>query len=462
MIEKIKKNSIYVFPLVLLVWGIIFSQLLIPWQTPDERNHLWFIGEGVGNMKVYDLLIEDMPMDFERIMFKYDEKISDKRMTEAKHKAPSYSVADVAPHTFKPALIKHLPAAIGLYLGILLRLPTYWALALGELFSLLLYVVICTCIVKMVPKNKALFAAFLMIPMNIQQCTSISYDAVLLPLCYLFIAWLYKIRCERRNLTNKEIIGLILIWALITYVKVPYGTLGLLFFIIPINRYVVTIKDREFKLKNNILTYSIIIAVILIVALLGAYVLRKDVNVAVLIACARNMKQAIKLFVVSMKTWWKYLLVSMIGQFGYLDAPIRAWMMVVSVLGLLVISAIGKNKNPNANHLNTIGWQERLLFLATSVILLVIITLALIRHTYMIMYYGSESMQVAVDYNQMLYQIPYIGGEQGRYYLPGFLTFLLVFVDLIKTNERIEKVLSVLLIVFFIVISYITLKARYF
>ena len=95
------------------------------------------------------------------------------------------------------AVIKHLPATIGIYIGIIFGLPAFWVLQLGELFALLFYSYICYKALQIMPIKKNMMAWFMIFPMALQQAASINYDAVLIPLCYLFISYMLYLKYEK-------------------------------------------------------------------------------------------------------------------------------------------------------------------------------------------------------------------------------------------------------------------------
>lgn len=126
------------------------------------------------------------------------------------------------PKKITVAVIKHLPATIGIYIGIIFGLPAFWVLQLGELFALLFYSYICYKALQIMPIKKNMMAWFMIFPMALQQAASINYDAVLIPLCYLFISYMLYLKYEKTYIELRDIIGIILIWGIITYIKIPY------------------------------------------------------------------------------------------------------------------------------------------------------------------------------------------------------------------------------------------------
>ena len=164
--------------------------------------------------------------------------------------------------------VRHLPATIGIMLGILLRLPTFWVLQLGEIFALTFYIGICSKALSLTPVNKEIFEIIMLLPMCIQQAALINYDAVLLPLCFLLIAYIFHIKFRVNEVVDlKNIIYIAGILLIIAIVKLPYIVLGGIFFIIPLDKvrirlgtqYVFTIRAC---IRNRIIILTSIVAIV--------------------------------------------------------------------------------------------------------------------------------------------------------------------------------------------------------
>lgn len=221
------------FVLLAGLFGIIYSFAIIPWQTPDEWTHLKMIGEGFNNPSLVDVLHDDMPFNEYLIKSHNENTINDNDLISVMTKKPSYTLADCMPRGVSYEFFRHFPAAIGVMLGILLRLPTYWVLQLGELFSLIFYIIVCNYTLKITPIKKSIFEVVMLLPMCIQQASSINYDSVLLPLSFFFVAYILYLKFEKEEIVVKDfvILGVTLLGIVMT--KLPYGIIGLLMFLLP-------------------------------------------------------------------------------------------------------------------------------------------------------------------------------------------------------------------------------------
>lgn len=236
------------FILLASLFGIVFSFSIIPWQTPDEWTHLKMIGEGIENPSLVEVLHNDMPFNEYFIKFDNEKAVNDNELISVMTKKPSYTLAECLPRGVSYEFFRHFPAAIGIMLGILLRLPTYWVLQLGELFSLTFYIIVCNYTLKITPVKKSAFEVVMLLPMCIQQVSSINYDSVLLPLSFFFVAYILYLKYEKEEIKLYDFITLGVTLFGIIMIKLPYGIMGVLMFMLPWKK--IAFSGRLKKLAN--------------------------------------------------------------------------------------------------------------------------------------------------------------------------------------------------------------------
>lgn len=188
---------------MIFVLGIIMSFMMPTWQTPDEYTHLWMIGDSWGIPGFADKIEDSIGMDRTRIPRNYEEKVDLDEQKDALTSKNTYTRKEMLPRQISLFCIKHFPAAIGLFVGILLGVPAYWSMQLSEFFCLLFYTLICYKALKLMPVKKEVLAIVMLFPMSIQQATGIGYDSVLIPLCFLFVAYIFYLKYD------KDVVGLI-------------------------------------------------------------------------------------------------------------------------------------------------------------------------------------------------------------------------------------------------------------
>lgn len=439
------------FILIAGVWGLCFSFIIIPWQTPDEYTHLRMIGREIRNESFAELLLNDMPLDKDRIIFNSDEKVDAVLYKTALVKRPEYSIRDCMPRGISVKCVKHLPATIGIMLGIVLKLPTYWVLQLGELFALVFYIWVCSKALLLTPIKKEIFEIIMLLPMSIQQAASINYDAVLLPLCFFLTAYILHLKFEVNEVVNLKsiayIIGMLLIIAII---KLPYIILGGIFFMVPLDKINIKMGSKyAFTIKNCLKNRMIIVITVAITACFALFVLRDNEYVRLLTASVLEWQRTIYLLKTTLETFSDYLLVSTIGKFGWLDAPLPLFYvcLLTSIILIFSISDIRKEDINNFS-LGNIKFKagDRLILLLVVLVLSYLITIALVGHTFLMGQYGTDRVDnVWINYREALYQIPYIGGIQGRYYIPALLPLLLIMPSIFEIERnKYDKVFTII------------------
>lgn len=251
-------------------------------------------------------------------------------------------------------------------------------------------------------------------PMALQQAASINYDAVLLPLCFLYVAYIFYMRYTKERLGWKDVACTLLLLFLIFYIKIPYIFLGLLVFLLPKEKIHLKLGaveiDGEFIRK-----WRIPVGIVLIVAGCAVvYMLRDNFWVRLVLGMTLEWKRSIYLFAATGHTWWKYLMTSSVGQFGWLDSALPFSFVLITYLLMLGIAVCGENQEQSMR----VERGTRVFIWIVFIILAAFTVMSMVNHTIKVTYFGSED--AAVDYNirEMLYGIPYVGGLQGRYFLP--------------------------------------------
>lgn len=441
-------NPIACFAGFTFIWGVAFTFLIVPWQMPDEYNHLTMICEGFQNKDLSGRLFDEMPLDRERIMFHPNEKIDREQIKEAIKKVPSYTYGECMPKGISKELIRHFPAAVGVLLGILLKLPVFWVIILGRLFSLAFYIAICCITLHLVPNEKELFKIVMLLPMCIQQAASLSYDAVLIPMCFLFIAYIMHLKFIASEIGIRESGILLGILFCIAIAKIPYTLLGVLFLLLPIQK--IHIRAGKYEITGDMIykwRYGLGIAGLAIMAA-AIYLFRENQWIKLVYASVCQFTQTLYLFGVTWNKFAKDLMVSLIGNFGYLDTPAELWFVIIGIV-FVIVTAVTNVKKETKDFNESVSlkqgvWsgRDRVIMCLTWMADMYLITLSMVSHTAKMLFYGTEAINVRLDWHDTLYQIPYIGGGQGRYYIPILLLALLPMPKLLEAKEKMYRILG--------------------
>lgn len=458
MISLIKKNKKEkIFAICMFMYGLVMLFIIPTWQTPDEYTHLQIIGKSIKNEEFAELIEDSMKLDYKRMIYNSSEKADISQQLKAMVKKPDYSTKDVKPKGIQLNIIKHFPSTVGILLGILLKLPTYWVLQLGEIFALLFYVFVCYNSMKLMPLKKELFAMVMLIPMALQQAGSIGYDAVLLPLCFFFVADVFYLKLEKEEIVLSDFLLLGLIEIIVFYIKMPYCLLILLILILPLEKIHVRIfkfkidKERIKKCRIPMITF------LLVFVICGIYTLKDNFWIQLVLGVLEEWKRTLYLVYQTVKVWHEFLIVSSIGNFGWLDTPINYGIAILVYIMFLLIAFVNGDEKENS----LLSIWDRIVIWGTGILLTFFTTIALINHTIMVTLYGSEFVSGTYDLREALYQIPYIGGVQGRYYIPFLILFFLPIPQIRRINKKVSTMAVITFEVCFLVYILYVLFVRY-
>ena len=434
--ERFQEKEVKLFMIVALIIGTVMSFLICAWQTPDETTHLYLIGYHTDNISFSQKLIDSLGMDCGRIEWDGSASIDYEQLKTAMVKKPDYTVSEMLPKGFHLPLLRFLPGFLGIELGILLHLPTFWVLQLGELFSLFLYVFVCACGLKVCPFKKGIMVLFMLAPMMLQGAGSISADAIVVPFIYWIICYVFYLRFEKEEITTWDILKLLGAWLIITYMKLPYTFLILLGLMLPVKKYHLRFGRFEIEesfIKRVRIPFFIILSLGIV---FGVYIYRYNPWVQVMYGVVVEWKRTIHLLDATVKTFSDHLLISSVGNFGWLQAPVAKWFAILFYVILFGYSLLGTDGSKKKYS----RWDRAVIWI-TLLVLTLITVFSMVNHTIMITLFGSEQASETYDIRQALYMIPYIGGLQGRYFVPFFSLFFMQFGSLELINEKDTRVI---------------------
>ena len=241
-LRRCRIGKVFVFTILCL--GVIYNFVLTPYMTPDESYHIdmsyrhsnTLLGiESAGENKCYKRQ-DDTELEFtsspslENYKIIYDGLFS---MAEN-----DTLVEAEATSTTEAPMIIYLPAVLGMTLARLLHLGTVPMLLLGRWFSLLGFTILTYFGMKKLPFGKTALFLLAVLPMNLQQCTSFSYDAVITGVSFLYICWCVSLAFGEKQVKATDMLGLGILGIILVYGKSGvYLPLALLIFLIPAARF---------------------------------------------------------------------------------------------------------------------------------------------------------------------------------------------------------------------------------
>jgi uncharacterized membrane protein len=151
----------------------------------------------------------------------------------------------------------YIPQAIGVTIGRFLFNSPLMMMYLGRICNLLAYLTIVYTALKIVPIKKNLFFIMALLPMSINQASSLSGDSVLISASLLFVAYiLYLTYGKVEQIKLKHVLTTIGIGIFVGVSKVVYIPMVLLFLIIPLRKFIEK-KDFIKKLLSVIAGFTI-------------------------------------------------------------------------------------------------------------------------------------------------------------------------------------------------------------
>ena len=127
--------------------------------------------------------------------------------------------------------------AMGITAARLLGLGFVPMIVLGRLANLAVYTALIWLAIKVMPIHKNTLAVLALTPIPLQLAGSFTYDTLVIALCFLFTAFVFKCAYQKEKMTVKEVAVLAVLAALIAPCKIVYITIIALCFIIPISKF---------------------------------------------------------------------------------------------------------------------------------------------------------------------------------------------------------------------------------
>ncbi|MBS9334889.1 DUF2142 domain-containing protein [Fructobacillus sp. M1-10] len=147
-------------------------------------------------------------------------------------------------------MINWMFPAVGLKVGMLLKLGTFQAWTLARIANLMSYVFIMALSITLLPKGKWLFSAIGSFPLSVFLASSVSADATNISVTALFVAFILNLK-KSSTLNNKishtEIAFLMLFTVIFFNLKVAYVPVLLLVFLLP---------NKFFSIRKKLLAGS--------------------------------------------------------------------------------------------------------------------------------------------------------------------------------------------------------------
>lgn len=247
MLEKLKnlkKENLYL--IIALTIGIFMVFFNPPFAgVPDEGAHYFKLlsvangylrcsGQSIVSKDAANLPDEIKPVKIEGV----GERMSLGKIKKAflEKDSGETQVINNSGCSFIP--VAFVASAIGTDIGRILHLSPLANFYLSRLFNLLVAVFIIYWAIKIIPFGKTILFLIALLPMTVQQLSSVSYDSLHISSILLFIAYVLKLAYGNKNkITRKEVIWLIILSLVALNTKPGYILLSGLIFLLPINKF---------------------------------------------------------------------------------------------------------------------------------------------------------------------------------------------------------------------------------
>ncbi|MEE3471743.1 MAG: DUF2142 domain-containing protein [Butyrivibrio hungatei] len=143
-------------------------------------------------------------------------------------------------------LIIYIFPAMGVLLGRVIGGNFLQIFYLGRLFNLLIYAILTSIAIKIIPKNEGLLFLLATFPICLQQGMSYSYDSLLNGLSFLFIAYVLYVYEKESRVGWEQILYVCVLSCVLTPIKIIYIVLLLFVLIIPVKKFE-NRRDRNIK-----------------------------------------------------------------------------------------------------------------------------------------------------------------------------------------------------------------------
>ncbi len=209
----------------LLFLGLFYNFLILPYMAPDEGVHMdmtyRFSNQLLGIEQTSDIAIMKR-MDDTKLVLSTTPELSNYYQVYQNLfslvEDPTLVSTTATANTYAPFIV-YFPAVIGMTIARLLQLGTIPMLMLARWCNLLFFALCIWWCMKKLPFGKAALAVIALFPMTIQQCNSLSYDAVITSVLFLFSTYIICMAYEEKPISGWDAVIVAVLAALLVYGK---------------------------------------------------------------------------------------------------------------------------------------------------------------------------------------------------------------------------------------------------
>lgn len=143
--------------------------------------------------------------------------------------------------------IVYAPQALGMLIGLQLNLKPLIIANLARIFGFVVWLLICTYAIKLIPGKKEFFLVLMLLPASITSAVTLSADTILNAFSFLLIAKVFEVSARKEKINIKDIIILTISCIIIGQCKMAYLPLIFISLLIPMDKY----KNKKWYFIDN-------------------------------------------------------------------------------------------------------------------------------------------------------------------------------------------------------------------
>ena len=230
------------FLFVGVIFGVLFILLLPPGQAPDDINHFrraYGITDGiiVASEKVGETEAVGSNLPVEAGEFEdYPSSGAYERVGEALSQGDSGEKAEQAyTNTALYNFLCYLPQAFAASIGRILGMSTMGIAYLMKIFNFVVWILLTYFAIKLIPKFKKVVLFIALLPITLQEATSMAPDALTIGLGLFLVSYVLYLAYghKEKAMSRGELAVLYVLAILIGFCKIVYFPLVLLYLVIP-------------------------------------------------------------------------------------------------------------------------------------------------------------------------------------------------------------------------------------
>ncbi len=454
--ERKKIGIEKVFFVLAIFSGILFSVMIPPDQVPDELTHYSQMMTDAG----YPQLTKQIEQFYHNTgvgSLEGDINLHlDKELLQ-KHAGDKFDKSKVKFNGVSIGIVKHLPQFITFLIGYIFNFSIYHCMLIAEFGGTLLYAFLGYFTLKYLPFKKELMCAIMLFPMTIQQCSSVSYDAVMLPVCFFITAYLFYCIHEKEKVGWMDL-GIYMASAVVMLLTKPtYLPIYLLVFLIPMEKWSLPL-GKKLDLMVYIKRYKYLFILLCVLLFAGAlYVIRSSSYVVLIGGCLKVLPHTVKIIIKTLLEFRVFFRRSMVACLGWMDTYLPYMFYHIVFIFLVLFSQENDKKIRKKDY--RISISERLVSIVISVSSICLIIMVMFLWTFKLQ--NIDCGTTVSDMAEAIKQISISYGVQGRYLLPLTFFFFLPFDNVIKIKKKTLFVAQCIYYPLVIIWSLVAVALRY-